>query len=477
MKGRVLGYARVSTRGQADNYSLPAQKAKIDAYAAYHNLGTVLHYAEGISGTRDDRPELLNLLRDLKEGDTVVVYALSRLGRGGVQQLLRIIADIRAKGAKVISLTENIDTDTPTGRLMLTLLAAIAELELEMTRERTEAGRIQALSQGVFPHSDIALPLGYTHDEHGRITTNDLAPLVPLIYELARDRSYQAVAAELDARGIPSPKGTTWNAFAIRRTLKQDAYHTGRLMYGRHARPDQPESWIALPCPTLITSEQFTAAKRDPAKHHNRATPTKYPLTGHLVCACGTRMSSGQVNATRDGTRKGGVYRCQPHVRKSERCPAFNTVQPKIVLKRAHTQARTLLERFFRDPTDPLRVTAAYATHAPPDPHAFERTELQDRLSRLVDLHLADAIDLPEYLKRRADLQDRLATLPTPELPTSVTVPDLADIADTIALLEDDEEDNALLTRLLDAFGITFQLQHDKTLKIAAYQPAHIEEV
>ena len=135
----VYGYARVSTIGQ----TLAAQEATL------HEAGAAKVFKEKISGARADRPQLAKLMSALKAGDTVIVTKLDRLGRS-TRELLDLIERISAAGASFKSLGDPLwDTTSSQGRLLSTLLAAIAEFERELIRERTGEGRKRAMANGV----------------------------------------------------------------------------------------------------------------------------------------------------------------------------------------------------------------------------------------------------------------------------------------------------------------------------------------
>lgn len=134
-----VGYARVSTQDQ----TLDAQ---IDALK---HAGATRIYREKISGVRADRPQLKRMMASLKRGDVVIVTKLDRLGRS-TRELLDLIHRIDQAGASFKSLGDPLfDTTSSQGRLMLTVLAAIAEFERELIRERTGEGRKRAMAAGV----------------------------------------------------------------------------------------------------------------------------------------------------------------------------------------------------------------------------------------------------------------------------------------------------------------------------------------
>jgi DNA invertase Pin-like site-specific DNA recombinase len=135
----LLGYARVSTLDQNLSGQLEALKA----------AGATQIYREKVSGARADRPQLGKLMGSLKAGDIVLVTKLDRLGRS-TRELLDLIEGIGKAGAAFRSLGDPLwDTSSSQGRLLSTVLAAIAEFERELIRERTGEGRKRAMLAGV----------------------------------------------------------------------------------------------------------------------------------------------------------------------------------------------------------------------------------------------------------------------------------------------------------------------------------------
>lgn len=134
----VYGYARVSTRGQMrDGNSLEGQEQMLKA------AGCEVIYAESWTGTKMDRPKFTELMGRLQEGDRLVVAKLDRFARttaGGIAT----IRELLARGVSVHILNMGLIDDTPTGRLMVTMLLAFAEFERDMIVERTATGRALA---------------------------------------------------------------------------------------------------------------------------------------------------------------------------------------------------------------------------------------------------------------------------------------------------------------------------------------------
>jgi DNA invertase Pin-like site-specific DNA recombinase len=136
--GMLLGYARVS-KGDGQNNALQAKSLRA--------AGCRRVFEEAASGGRWDRPELHRMLDQLREGDTVVVWKLDRLSRS-LKDVLHIMERIAEAGAGFRSITENIDTNTPAGRMMMQMVGSFAEFERAMIRERTSAGLAAARAEG-----------------------------------------------------------------------------------------------------------------------------------------------------------------------------------------------------------------------------------------------------------------------------------------------------------------------------------------
>ena len=136
--GLLVGYARVS-KGDEQTNALQVRALK--------GAGCRRLFEEAASGGRWDRPELHRLLDQLREGDVVVVWKLDRLSRS-LKDVLHIMERIGAAGAGFRSLTEAIDTTTPAGRMMMQMVAAFAEFERAMIRERSSAGLAAARAEG-----------------------------------------------------------------------------------------------------------------------------------------------------------------------------------------------------------------------------------------------------------------------------------------------------------------------------------------
>src|SRR5436853_2440995 len=133
----LIGYARVSKTEQHLELQLDA----------LNKAGCEQIYTDKITGAKEERKGLQDALSHLRKGDTLIVWRLDRLGRS-LKHLIEILTSLHEKGIEFRSLTENIDTSTPTGKFMFHMIGALAEFERNLIRERTMAGLEAARARG-----------------------------------------------------------------------------------------------------------------------------------------------------------------------------------------------------------------------------------------------------------------------------------------------------------------------------------------
>lgn len=133
----LIGYARVSTEEQ----ELSLQQD------ALTKAGCERIFADKLSGTRTKRPGLDEALSHVRSGDVLVVWKLDRLGRS-IKDLIHFVEELEEKGVQFRSLTDGIDTTTAAGRFFFHMMAALAQMERELIRERTRAGLAAAKERG-----------------------------------------------------------------------------------------------------------------------------------------------------------------------------------------------------------------------------------------------------------------------------------------------------------------------------------------
>lgn len=211
---RAYGYVRVSTEEQArEGVSLDTQKGKITAFAKLHDLDLLDILAdEGASGKDLERPGLKRLLELIRgqEAETVVIYKLDRLSRRTRDLLFLVEDEFRTGNTRLLSLTEQIDTDTAMGKFFLTVMGALAQMERELISERTREALAFKKQRG---DRLGTTPLGYRTLPDGTLEPipEELA-IVARIKKLRRRRkSYSAIARIFNQEHIPTKRGGRWD--------------------------------------------------------------------------------------------------------------------------------------------------------------------------------------------------------------------------------------------------------------------------
>ena len=235
-KLRLVGYVRVSTDDQATNgVSLDAQRERIQAHAIAHACELVgIEHDEGVSGKVPPRKRegLGRALKavDAGEADGLVFLKLDRLSRS-VRDILEIAEEARRGGWHLVSVQESIDTSTAAGKMILTVLAALAEMEREQIGERTRMGMDQVAREGRARSS--RLPFGYRVDGTDAITltAGDVRSLVEhegeqrilrRICQLVKAKmGARRIARDLNERGLINPRThAPWNPFTVAGLLR-----------------------------------------------------------------------------------------------------------------------------------------------------------------------------------------------------------------------------------------------------------------
>ena len=150
-----IGYIRVSTEHQ--------ETARQQEIMSNNQVDRI--FSEKLSGANTDRPQLKAMLDYVREGDTLYVESISRLGRS-TRDLLNIIDTLTEKGVTLVSQKENIDTNTPSGKFMLTVFAALSQLEREQLKQRQREGIEIAKAQGKYTGRK---PIPIDWDKFGRL--------------------------------------------------------------------------------------------------------------------------------------------------------------------------------------------------------------------------------------------------------------------------------------------------------------------
>lgn len=294
----VVGYTRVSTENQLENYSISQQEQRLNAYALAKGWELRRIFVDGgYSGGNMNRPGLQELLRTVENGgiDAVLVYKLDRLSRSQKDTLLLIEDGFLAHGTDFISINENFDTSSPFGRAMIGMLSVFAQLERDQITERFTMGRIGRSRAGYF-HGGGNSPTGYRYENGELLVEPYQAYQVGEAFRLFLDGlTINGVSRQLSARFSPA-----WTPSKVRSVLKNDIY-TGHVHFKGQSYPGRHQP--------IIEEESFRLAAERLAEQGRKgshpAFRAKYLLSGLVICgSCGARYAAGH-----------GCYRCYSRAR------------------------------------------------------------------------------------------------------------------------------------------------------------------
>lgn len=230
---RVFAYLRVSTEMQAKSgLGLGDQEAKVKAMATVKGWPEPTLFVDaGVSGTKEsaDRPQLKKLMALVEAGqvDAIIINSIDRLARK-TRLTLELLDEFRRHGVVLVSCKEQIDTTTSAGQLLITVLAAMAQLERDLIGERTAA----ALAEHSRRDGESGGRLPYAYERwHGGVRVNSEAARHARRIFAMREKGAKlvAIADYLNKRQIISPQGKRWYASSVAAVLENEAYYRGGL--------------------------------------------------------------------------------------------------------------------------------------------------------------------------------------------------------------------------------------------------------
>lgn len=306
-KMMVVGYARVSTDNQLENYSIEEQTARLEAYCAAKGWVLLQTYIDGgYSGGNTNRPALQQMLEAVKDGqiDAVVVYKLDRLSRSQKDTLTLIEDELLAYGTDFVSINENFDTSTPFGRAMIGILSVFAQLEKDQITERFTMGRIGRSKAGFF-HGGGNAPTGYDYID-GKLVVNEYEAMQvrEAFSAFLGGKSINAIWRDLSARYT-----TKWTAAKVRNVL-QNSLYTGKVRFFGQEYPGIHEP-IIDESTYQAASRALNSFEREAQKTTSQRNPFRagYLLSGLIYCdRCGARYSANH-----------GYYKCYSRAKSSKK--------------------------------------------------------------------------------------------------------------------------------------------------------------
>lgn len=296
-------WIRVSTDFQVRDESPEHHERRARLYAESKGwIVEEVYRLEAMSGKSvNEYPETKRMLADMKSGriQGLIFSKLARLARN-TKELLEFAEIFRTYDADLISLSENIDTSTPAGRLFYTMIAAMAAWEREEIAERVAAS--------VPIRAQMGKPLGgqasYGYTWNGKeLQINEAeAPIRKLIYELfLKNKRKKTTADILNEKGYRTRNGSKFSDTTVDRLLRDSTAKGIRKANYTKSLGDKknwivkPESeWISIPCPAIISEDIWDECNRilneQGSKRIKRGPQSNYLLAGYLHCACGKKM-------------------------------------------------------------------------------------------------------------------------------------------------------------------------------------------
>ncbi len=444
-KIKVYTYTRVSTAMQIDGYSLDAQKARMKAFAEFNEYEIAHEYEDaGKSGKSiEGRIQFNQMMEDIKSGKDgvsyVLVFKLSRFGRNAADVLstLQVMQDF---GVNLICVEDGIDSSKDAGKLMISVLSAVAEIERENIRVQTMEGRIQKAREGKW-NGGFA-PYGYKLENGMLLINEEEAVAIRTIFDqyVHTNMGATGVAKYLEQHGIhkiqrQNGKNPLFDASLIRRILKNPVY-CGKISYGRRKtekvhgtrneyRLVEQENYLLVDGlhEGIVSEELWHEAQVKllaQAKKYERVNPGKdtkvHLLSGILKCpVCGAGMYGNKsVKYKSDGTKYKDFfyYGCKHRsMTRGHKCDYKKQVNEElldsavaevIVKLVSNPRFAGIMQKKINMKVDTAAIEQEIANY-----------EKQLRQNYSIKARLMEEIDSLDpddrhYLKRKTDLDDRL---------------------------------------------------------------------
>lgn len=449
MRKKCYIYTRVSTAMQVDGYSLEAQKERLIKFAEFQDMEVVREYCDaGKSGKSiTGRPEFQRMLQDVSEERDgvafILVFKLSRFGRNAAD-VLNSLQFIQDYGVNLICVEDGIDSSKDSGKLTITVLSAVAEIERENILVQTMEGRKQKAREGKWNGGQA--PFGYDLDSRNStlVVNEEEAEIVRIIYDkfVHTDMGADAICNYLNQRGYTKKKvrGHELNYFArglIMKILDNPVY-IGKIAYGKNVtekvkgtrdeyrRVKTDDYLLADGLHEAIVDEETWEAAREKRKrtgvkwNKTHSLEHEHILSGLLKCpVCGAGMA-GTVRRRKN--KKSGeykddfYYRCQ-HRRKIDE-EHFCDFKPSLNQNEINAEVEWFIRGMIADERFHEYIGERLQEKVDVSNLEEERDQLKGQLQQVVGaknklLVMLDALDAGDkhYARKFQDMQDRLDNL------------------------------------------------------------------
>ena len=424
---RTAIYVRVSTEDQVEEgFSIRAQSEKLKSYALLKDWEIYNIYSdEGISGKNIvDRPAINRLIDDIKNGkvNNVLVFKVDRLTRN-TKNLIELVELFEEYGCTFNSLTESIDTDTPSGRMFLKIIGIFAEFERENLVTRLKLGLERKVKEG-FTLASRSLSYGYIRKKGNRIQEiqPEEAKIVSEIFSLYinENSTMNGIATLLNKRKIKSKMGSAWTATVIKGILTNPTY-IGKV---RYSTSNENKYFEAEGHHKRILTDEIFLLAQEKIKRTSYISRTKQPKEEHyfcgiLVCSlCGSKFSTHhQLHIMKETGEKSyrHSYRCNRRIYHND---DIACVSPTISHNKLEEAFSKYIER-IDDFSDIKDISLEAENKADKEHEHLEYinicenklVNLTNRKKRLMTQYVGEEIAFEEYREMMEILNEKYETL------------------------------------------------------------------
>lgn len=486
-KQNVTYYARVSTDNIEQEDSYERQKEHFtQKILARPDWNYVDGYADkGITGTKaESRKEFMRMIEDCRAGkiDRILVKSVSRFARNTVDTL-KYIRELKDLGISIYFETQNIDTLTPGGEILITILAAMAEQE-----SRTMSTNIKWAYQKRFKDGDVLISyrntLGYTKEgKKGYAIVDSEAEIVRRIYrEYLTGRTMRDIAKGLNSDGITTKLGNRWQANAVEGILGNEKY-TGNAILGKSYKPDvlskkrlnndgqAPSYYVENSHPAIISQETFDMVQAERLRRHEMRSSDKtgkgkyssmYAYSGLLICGeCGGKLRRfGRRLANGETVR---IWLCITHQHRPDLCKV--RAIKELDIDKAYERAVKRLLGDMSEVVDMVKKNIEAEVNVGENgnlaPVQTRIEEIQEEIHDIFRKRRNWEISKEEYNSRYAALSEEYSELHEKELELKdadvqkqMTQKRLLEIADALGSEETDFTDDTIKRLLLDCIKV-----------------------
>ena len=444
-KTKVYIYTRVSTSMQVDGYSLDAQKSRMKAFCEYNDYEIAGEYEDaGKSGKSiEGRAAFNRMLEDIKSGKDevsfVLVFKLSRFGRNAADVLVTL-QTMQDFSVNLICVEDGIDSSKEAGKLMISVLSAVAEIERENIRIQTMEGRMQKAREGRW-NGGFA-PYGYKLRD-GKLERNEEeADAIRIIFEqyVNTDIGANGLAKDLENHGVrkiarQNGKNPLFDAALIRRIIKNPVY-CGKIAYGRRKTEkihgtrndyhlvEQGDYLLVDGLHEAIVSEDVWNVAQEKIEryakkyeHVNKQKNEKvHMLSGIIKCpVCGAGMYGNKsIKHRKDGTRYRDFfyYGCKHrNMTRGHKCDYKKQINEELI----DNAVSEVIKKLVSNPKFAELMREKINMQVDTSELEQEIANYEKQLRQLynakdVILSDIDALDYEDkhYKRRKSDLEDRL---------------------------------------------------------------------